>query len=92
MPHSKSAKKRHKQSEANRLKNRSMKSTLKTLTKKVRDAAAGGNAEAAQTQLQTTASKLDRAASKGIIHPNAAARQKSRLAKAIKAAKAKAGK
>jgi len=92
MPHSKSAKKRHKQSEANRLKNRSVRSTLKTLAKKVRDAATAGSADTAQTQLQATAAKLDRAASKGIIHPNAAARQKSRLAKAIKAAKAKAAK
>lgn len=87
MPHTKSAKKRHKQSEANRIKNRAVKSSLKTLNKRVRAAAASKNAETAQTEFRLTAKTLDQAVAKGVIHKNAASRTKSRLAKALKAAK-----
>ncbi len=89
MPHTKSAKKRHKQSEASRTKNRAVKSSLKTIGKKIRDAAAKGSVEVAEQELRTAASKLDRAAAKGVIHANAASRTKARLAAAVKKAKGK---
>ncbi|MFM7845909.1 MAG: 30S ribosomal protein S20 [Planctomycetota bacterium] len=89
MPHSKSAKKRHKQSEGNRAVNRSTRSMLKTLGKKVRESLKTGNVTAAEEQLKVTAARLDRAASKGVIHRNTAARTKSRLQHAIKSAKGK---
>jgi len=89
MAHTKSAKKRHKQSEANRAKNRAVKSSLKTIGKKIREAATSGNVEAAETAYRTATEKLDRAAAKGVIHANAAARTKSRLSAAIKKAKGK---
>lgn len=89
MAHTKSAKKRHRQSETRRLTNRSTKSMLKTLNKKVRDAATAGNVESAEAQARVVAKKLDQAAARGVIHPNAAARTKSRLQSAIKSAKGK---
>ncbi len=87
MPHTKSAKKRHKQSEANRLKNRAMKSSLKTLNRRVRSKAAAKDLAGAETDFRLTSQALDRAAAKGIIHRNAASRTKSRLQKVLKATK-----
>ena len=87
MPHTKSAKKRHKQSESSRVKNRAMKSTLKTLNRRVRTKAAAKDAAAAEADFRLTSKTLDQAAAKGIIHKNAASRTKSRLQKALKAAK-----
>lgn len=87
MPHTKSAKKRHKQSEASRVKNRKVKSTLKTLNRRVRTKATAKDAAAAEADFRVTAKTLDQAAAKGIIHKNAASRTKSRLQKALKAAK-----
>lgn len=71
MPNIKSAKKRLRQNEKRRVRNQAAKTRIKTETKK---ALAGGEATSAF-------SVIDRAAAKGIIHPNAAARRKSRLAK-----------
>jgi len=86
MPHTKSAKKRHKQSESSRVKNRAMKSTLKTLNRRVRSKAVAQDA-AAEADFRLTAKTLDQAAAKGVIHKNAASRTKSRLQKALKKAK-----
>ena len=55
--------------------------------KKVIAAANDGNVESAEAEFRIAAKKLDQAGSKRIIHPNAAARQKSRLQKIIKSAK-----
>jgi len=87
MPHTKSAKKRHKQSESSRVKNRAVKSTLKTLNRRVRSKATAKDLEAAETDFRLTAKSLDQAAAKGVIHKNVASRTKSRLSKALKAAK-----
>lgn len=92
MAHSKSAKKRHKQNVARRLVNRSVRSTLKTHVAKVRDAVTAKDTSAATTQLTLTSQKLDRAAAKGVIHKNTAARTKSRLQKLLRAAKAQTAK
>jgi len=79
-----------KQSETRRLRNRSVKSTVKTHVRKVRDAITGGNLEDADAQFRTAVKKLDQAAAKGVIHRNAASRTKSRLSHAVKAGKQKA--
>ncbi len=90
MPHSASAKKRHRQSLERRDKNRAVKRELKTRVRKVIDAVDAGKAEDAQGALQVAAKKLDRAAAHKVIHRNAAARTKSRLAARIKTLKATA--
>jgi small subunit ribosomal protein S20 len=89
MPTTKSAKKRHRQSLERRAKNRATKSAIKTQVRKVRQAIASGDLTKAEAELRTAATKLDRAASKRIIHPNAAARTKSRLSHLIVVTKRK---
>ena len=78
MPRSRTVIKRQRQTEVRRVRNKGVRSELKTLERKVRTA----DASAAATELKEAQSRLDKAASKGVIHPNKAARKKSRLAKA----------
>jgi small subunit ribosomal protein S20 len=73
--------KRNTTNEKRRLRNKAVKSELKTAVRSVREAAAAGDAEAARTALQLATRKLDKAASKGVIHKNQAANRKSALAK-----------
>src|SRR5947209_2496630 len=89
--HTKSAKKRHRQSLERRAKNRAIKSAIKTQVRKVRQAVAAGDVATAETELRLAAKKLDKAGAKRSIHPNAAARTKSRLAHLIRAAKSGGG-
>ncbi len=89
MPTTKSAKKRLRQSLERRAVNRSVKSSIKTQVRKVRQAVAAGDVAKAEAELRLAAKKLDRAGAKRVIHPNAAARTKSRLSHLIKAAKGK---
>lgn len=89
MPTTKSAKKRHRQSLERRAVNRSTKSSIKTQIRKVREAVTAGDAAKADAEFRLVATKLDRAGAKRVIHPNAAARTKSRLQHLMKAAKAK---
>jgi small subunit ribosomal protein S20 len=89
MPNTKSAKKRHKQSLVRRTRNRAAKSSIKTQVRKVREAIAAGDATAAETELRVVAKTVDRAAAKGVVHANLAARVKSRLSAAVKSVKAK---
>ncbi|MBD5654893.1 MAG: 30S ribosomal protein S20 [Candidatus Eremiobacteraeota bacterium] len=77
MPNIKAAIKWVKQSDKRELRNRDVKTRLKTLFKKAKN---GGDPAAAPK----VESQLDKAAQKGIIHPNKAARKKSRLIRAIK--------
>jgi small subunit ribosomal protein S20 len=88
MPNTKSAKKRHQQSLVRRERNRAVKSSLKTQIRKTLEKLKDGKIPEAQAELSTTAKKLDKAAAAKIIHPNRAARLKSRLSHRIKAAKA----
>ena len=88
MPHSKSAKKRHRQSLERRDRNRQVKRELKTRVRKVVEAVEAGKPDDAQGALRVAAQKLDRAAAHKIIHRNAAARTKSRLSARIKSLKA----
>ena len=87
MPNTKSAKKRHKQSLVRRERNRAVKSSLKTQIRKTIEKISAGNVADAQSELSIAAAKLDKAAAAKIIHPNRAARLKSRLSHRIKAAK-----
>jgi small subunit ribosomal protein S20 len=89
MPNSVSAKKRLRQNLVRRARNRAAKSVLKSQVRKVRDAITAGNLEAAETEFRLAAKRLDRAAAKNVVHANLAARVKSRLSTAMKAAKTK---
>jgi small subunit ribosomal protein S20 len=73
--------KRNRQNERSRLRNKSVRSTLKTAAKKVGAAAADGDLEGAAEGSREAARALDKAASKGVIHKRTAARRKSRLAR-----------
>lgn len=66
-----------------RLRNKAVKSELKTHVRRVREAVAGGDKDAAAAALVTASRKLDKAVSKGVIHANQAANRKSALAKAV---------
>jgi small subunit ribosomal protein S20 len=74
-----SALKAHRQSLKNREHNRQFRSRLRGALKDVRTAIAGKDLAAAKTALKETISLIDKMASKGIIHRNAAGRYKSRL-------------
>ncbi len=89
MPNIKSAEKRLRQSIVRRTKNRAVKHDLKTRMRKVVTALSAGSQDVAKDLFRVTAKKLDQAAAKGVIHRNAAARHKSRLAAKLKTAAAK---
>ena len=79
MPHSKSARKQMRVSEKRRLINKSIRSLCKTNITKAERLIFSGELESAQKAVVAAISSLDKAAEKGIIHPNNAARRKSRL-------------
>jgi small subunit ribosomal protein S20 len=74
-----SAAKAHRQSVKRRIRNRAIKSATKTAVKNAGTAIAAGNVESARLAVRGAIVALDRAAAKGVIHPNNAARRKSRL-------------
>jgi small subunit ribosomal protein S20 len=80
-----SAKKRARQSVKRRAHNAGLRSELRTVIKKVRKSIEAGDKNAAQAEFQTSQGRIDAITDKGIIHKNAAARHKSRMASAIKA-------
>ncbi|WP_371151825.1 30S ribosomal protein S20 [Buchananella felis] len=80
MANIKSKIKRIKTNEKSRLRNQAVKSELKTFVRKVREAIAAGDKEAAEAALRVASRKLDKAVSKGVIHKNQAANRKSKLA------------
>jgi small subunit ribosomal protein S20 len=73
--------KRIKTNEARRQRNKSVKSSVKTAIRKFREAAAAGEKDKATELLQAASRQLDKAASKGVLHPNQAANKKSAMAK-----------
>lgn len=83
MPNIKSAIKRVKTNEKKRAQNASQKSALRTAIKTFEKFVEQNDVEAAKQALYIANKKLDKAAAKGIIHKNTAARQKSRLAKKL---------
>ena len=86
MPNIKSAIKRVKVNEKKHLRNRMVKSAMRTTVKKYESAVAAGSADAAL--LSQTASAIDKAVSKGVISKNAANRKKARMAKRLAKAEA----
>lgn len=85
MPHSKSAKKRARQNEQRRRTNKSQRSALRTQLKKVARAVDAGQRDVAEAELGTAIRMLDKAAGKGLIHRNQAARRKARLSDKVAA-------
>ncbi len=84
----KSALKRHRQSLVRRERNRQVKGGIRKGSKRVRAAVEAGDIETAQEWLQITIQRLDKAAEKGVIHKNNAARRKSRLTRLVNSAAA----
>lgn len=95
MANTKSALKRIRVAERNRLRNKAYKSAVKTLTKRYHEAVAENEAspseessQLVQERLSAAYSKIDKAVKRGVLHKNAGARRKSRLASALKAKEA----
>ncbi len=86
MPNTKTAKRGLRKSEKRRLENRAKRSMLRTLIKKVRTSVAAGDQDEAKKAYVLTQKRLDQAAAKRLVHPNTAARLKSRLNALLKKA------
>ncbi|MDR2620531.1 MAG: 30S ribosomal protein S20 [Propionibacteriaceae bacterium] len=85
MANIKSQKKRIKTNEIARQRNKAVKSELRTYVRAARNAIAAGDAEAATAAVQVATRALDKAVTKGTIHPNQAANRKSAIASAAAA-------
>ncbi len=83
MANIKSQIKRNKQNEKARMRNKAIKSALRTHVRKFREAADSGNVEQATVALRVASRQLDKAVSKGVIHKNQAANRKSAIAKRL---------
>ena len=91
MANTKSAIKRIRVAERNRLRNKAYKSAVKTLTKRYHEALeiheanpSEENSKLVQEKMSATYSKIDKAVKRGVLHRNAGARRKSQLARALK--------
>jgi len=82
-----SAEKRNRQAQKRRARNVQVRTSVKSAVKKVRDLVAKGDAAGARAALDEAVSALGKAASKGVLHRNAASRRIGRLMKATAAAK-----
>lgn len=83
MAYHKSALKRARQNEDRRLRNKSVKTSVKNTVKEVRLVASESSKEAGMKKLDMAKSKIDKAAKKGVIHKKTASRKISRLSKLI---------
>ena len=83
MANIKSQIKRNRQNEKRRVRNKSVKSSLKTAIRKFHEGVATGDVEATAERLRVASRKLDKAVSKGVIHKNQAANRKSAIAKRL---------
>jgi small subunit ribosomal protein S20 len=90
MPNTPSAIKRLKQSTKRRLHNRITKKVIKTYVKRTLAAAAAKEFEKAEADFRIASAKIDKAGARRVLHPNTAARRKSRLAREYQAALAQA--
>ncbi|MEO3768067.1 30S ribosomal protein S20 [Streptomyces sp. NBC_01808] len=88
MANIKSQIKRIKTNEKARLRNKAVKSELRTAIRRTREAVEAGDAEKAVEAQRAAARKLDKAVSKGVIHRNQAANKKAALAKRVQALQA----
>ncbi len=86
MAHTRSAKKMITVMKEERIRNRAIKSAVKTYVDKAEELVSGKEPEPAKEAVQKASVALDKAARKGIIHPNNAARHKSRLMKKLNVA------
>ena len=82
MANIKSQIKRIKTNEKARLRNKSVRSSIKTAARKFRDTVTAGDAAVISTELRTASKALDVAVAKGVLHKNTAANKKSSMAKA----------
>ena len=85
MANIKSQIKRNRQNERNRVRNVATRSKLRTHARRFREALGAGDREKAQTALREACREYDKAAAKGVIHPNNAANHKAKLTKAFNA-------
>ncbi len=83
MANTASAEKRNRQAQKRRTRNVAVRTGVKGAVKKVRESLARGDAAGAKAALQAAERALDRAASKGVLHRNAASRRISRLAHSV---------
>ncbi|GAB3986091.1 30S ribosomal protein S20 [Plantactinospora veratri] len=83
MANIKSQIKRNRQNEKRRLRNKSVKSSLKTAIRKFNEATESGDSAKATELMRDASRKLDKAVSKGVIHQNQAANRKSAIAKRL---------
>lgn len=83
MANIKSQIKRNRQALKQRLRNKSVRSRLKTELKSFATAAEGGDRSAAEAAFQRAVRSLDKAATKGVVHQNFAANHKSKMAKRL---------
>ena len=88
MPNSRSARKQVRVTQRRRLRNKSIQSLCKTNITKVERLIFSGELDSAREAIVDAISSLDKAAEKGVIHPNNAARRKSRLMKKLNEAQA----
>ena len=85
MANHKDALKRIKQNDKRRVRNRSYRTRMRNQIKTLHTAVEAGDAETAQVELRKAVSVIQKLASRGVIHPNQAARRVQRLNKAVKA-------
>jgi small subunit ribosomal protein S20 len=90
MPNSPSAAKRLRQSNKKRLHNRIAKKVVKTSMKKTLQSVADKNLDKAEADFRAAVAKIDKAGARRVLHPNTAARRKSKLARAYEATRAQA--
>lgn len=83
MANIKSQMKRNRQNEKARLRNKTVRSEIKTRTKAAVDAARSGDSAAAEEALKLAQARIDAATSSGVLHANTAARRKSKLTKQV---------
>lgn len=81
MPNIKSAEKRVRQNIKRELRNRRTKSMLKTSIRRFEESLQSGDVEEAKVKLNAAVRQIDRAAARGVVHKNNAARKKSRLSR-----------
>lgn len=81
MPNIKSAEKRVRQNVKRELRNRRTKSMLKTSIRRFEESLQSGNMDEAKVTLNAAVRQIDRAATRGVVHKNTAARKKSRLSR-----------
>ena len=85
MANIKSQMKRNRQNEKARLRNKTVRSEIKTRAKAAVDAARSGDSAAAEEALRTAQARIDAATTSGVLHANTAARRKSKLTKQVRA-------